>query len=289
MIEKHTWVYRQETKGHIFYRLIASENMNFNNDENTLFLQSLLYNRGGENILLATTAYRAPFVHQYGANFFYSSIDIIEKTDSISGILLSMVGVNQEHNALLKGQIAGSNHSFYLRWEDISGMTDDEKDFKQDYFTLYYPSTVPSIQIQASGCLVDPQIPLRYSIQNAFDGDPATSYVENTENDLIYLNFSGYVFTESQGQVNRIALINGYAQNLQFYKNNNRIRSLMAYNRLDSQEPFIDDCLNYQYKENVTVEIRVADIYPGNKYNDTCLAELNILTQYGWLFGDINE
>jgi hypothetical protein len=279
MIEKHTWVYRQETKGHIFYRLITSENMNFNNDENTLFLQSLLYNRGGENILLATTAYRAPFVHQYGANFFYSSIDIVEKTDSISGILLSMVGVNQEHNALLKDQIAGSNHSFYLRWEDISGMTDDERDFKQDYFTLYYPSTVPSIQIQASGCLVDPQIPLRYSIQNAFDGDPATSYVENTEDDLIVIRI--YV-----GDSRKLAIINGYAQNQSLYYANNRVKKLIWPAELE----FADDILGYQFVDIPHgQEIKTSELYMGSRYNDTCIAELNLKGEYGWLFGDIDE
>jgi hypothetical protein len=286
VIEKHTRVYKQETKGLIFYRLITSENMNFDNDESTLFLQSLLYNRGRENILLATAAYRKPFVYQDGANYFYSSIDIIEKNDSVSGILLSLVGVNQEHNALLKGQIAGSNHSFYLRWEDISGMTNDEIDFKHDYFALYYPSAIPNIQIGASGCLVDPQIPLRYGIQNAFDGDPATSFVENTETDFLWISIGiGNTFT------GEIAIINGYAQNRSLYYANNRVKRI-TYNSNDTTLNFVlkDNTLNYQFINSYRWPfIVVVDIYPGTRYTDTCIAEFNIKTENGWLFGDIEE
>jgi hypothetical protein len=300
VIEKHTRIYKQETKGLVFYRLINSENMNFNNDENTLFLQSLLYNRGRENILLATAAYRKLFVYQDGANYFYSSINIIEKNDSVSGILLSLIGVNQEHNALLKDQIAGSNHSFYFRWEDISGMTNDEKDFKQDYFALYYPSAIQNIQIGASGCLVDPQIPLRYSIQNAFDGDPATSYVENSEDDLMKIEFQVFTLNDT---ICQIAMINGYAQNETLYNNNNRVKKIgtaryewnkdNTYLILDINDTKVlcDDCLSPQILETDFVRaLHVLEIYKGNKYNDTCIAEIDIFVpEYGWLFGDINE
>jgi hypothetical protein len=289
-IEENTRVYRQEAGGHVFYRLITSENMCFNNDNDTLFLQSLLYNRDGENILVAAASYRAHFAYQYGAYFYYSSIDIIGNSDSISGILLSLVGVNSERDAsLLKGQIAGSSSAFYFRWEDISGITKDEEKFDQEFYALLYPSTIPNVHIRASGCLVDPRIPLRYSIQNAFDGDHATSYVENTDDDFLCLNFSGSIFTESQGKIKKIALINGYAQNIQLYKNNNRIKILETYNDANPQVLLRDDFLNYQFIEDATVVIGVSDIYYGNRYNDTCIAELNILTQNGWLFGGINE
>ncbi len=45
-----------------------------------------------------------------------------------------------------------------------------------------------SIKIEASDYLFDSKCPLKYSIQNAFDGNPATSYVENTEDDLMKID-----------------------------------------------------------------------------------------------------
>ena len=38
--------------------------------------------------------------------------------------------------------------------------------------------------------LIDKKNPFRYTLQNAFDGDPATSYVENSKNDLIEIIFN---------------------------------------------------------------------------------------------------
>ena len=141
-----------------------------------------------------------------------------------------------------------------------------------------------SILIDVSDFLIDDmKCPLKYSIQNAFDGNPATSYVENTENDMIEIRFyPGYVPDK------QMAIINGYAQNNSLYKSNNRIKTFKDRSGRHSSE-LEDDCLDYQYvpwEENAVIS---TDIYKGERYNDTCIAELNFLYHNGWLFGDLNE
>ena len=63
---------------------------------------------------------------------------------------------------------------------------------------------------------------LKYSIQNAFDGNPATSYVENTEDDLIRIAIS------AEGVFDKVRLINGYAKNKELYYSNNRIKTVSS-------------------------------------------------------------
>ena len=141
-----------------------------------------------------------------------------------------------------------------------------------------------SVLIDVSDFLIDDmKCPLKYSIQNAFDGNPATSYVENTENDMIEIRFyPGYVPDK------QMAIINGYAQNNSLYKSNNRIKTFKDRSGRHSSE-LEDDCLDYQYvpwEENAVIS---TDIYKGEQYNNTCIAELNFLCNNSWLFGDLNE
>ena len=141
-----------------------------------------------------------------------------------------------------------------------------------------------SVLIDVSDFLIDDmKCPLKYSIQNAFDGNPATSYVENTENDMIEIRFyPGYVPDK------QMAIINGYAQNNSLYKSNNRIKTFKDRSGRHSSE-LEDDCLDYQYvpwEENAVIS---TDIYKGERYNDTCIAELNFLCNNSWQFGDLNE
>lgn len=133
------------------------------------------------------------------------------------------------------------------------------------------------INIQASHCLFDSKCPLKYSIQNAFDGNPATSYVENTEDDLMKIDIW------LGKSVDKMAIINGYAQSPELYKFNNRVKQIDNYFNLK------DDCLSYQFIPCRGTNIELTSIYLGSKYNDTCIAEINYLYKNKWLFGEINE
>lgn len=161
------------------------------------------------------------------------------------------------------------------------------------------------ISIQASACLFDSKCPFKYSIQNAFDGNPATSYVENTEDDFMKIEFSGFKSMFSK-KVN-LAIINGYALNEKYYYANNRIIVLNANSykvnnektELIQREPIQLDlkdgihkyqtvCFDYNNRVG-SFSFSVAKIIKGNSYNDTCIAELNLKESNNFVFGDFDE
>jgi hypothetical protein len=209
---------------------------------------------------------------------------------------------HHEENAFAKrrnGQAAGEDvvatHYF---------MDDLLKSERYDLFwSAYQPSDIPYIRIYASDCLIDENIPLRYGLQSAFDGDPATSYVENTEDDLIKMDLMPLSPTDIIPT--KISVINGYAQNQQLYYANNRIKSI-ADSKFELRDNlnFIVPNEQYHLRDGILRpqilnvfdrglhsprgfwDIFITDIYRGSRYNDTCIAELDIyFPEYGWLFG----
>ena len=181
-----------------------------------------------------------------------------------------------------KNQIAAYNRTWFSKYHIDESITDVSKD---------------SIDIQASDCLFDAKCPLKYSIQNAFDGNPSTSYVENTEDDLMKIIFRKIALRKDLEI--KFAVTNGYASNASLYTDNNRIKKCGVANGKNT--PFLvelsDMDLNYQIKTinrdesayTGLFEVVAEEVYLGKKYNDTCLAELNFwdYSEKEWLFGDL--
>ncbi len=166
----------------------------------------------------------------------------------------------------IKNQKCASNFCKFLRVKN------------REDFSKAFSDSDRRIRIHASDCLFDSNCPFKYSIQNAFDGNPATSYVENTEDDLMKI-----VLGVGGGNVTEIALINGYAANEKLYYENNRIK------KLGNARIFNDNSLNYQIIPCLGNSLSFTDIYKGDKYNDTCIAEVNLKVNKKWFYGDINE
>lgn len=182
-----------------------------------------------------------------------------------------------------KDQILGSNKTEFLSVNI------------QEDFSKAFNDSDRRIRIQASSFLFDSKSPLKYSIQNAFDGNPATSYVENTEDDLMKVIFQ----YRGQYYVKRIGIINGYAANKNLYNSNSRIFK-MKCGALATTTNLYPDPINIEFKDNEMsyqyfdflsdTHFYVTDIFKGQKYSDTCLAEINLYTnkEY-WLFGEVDE
>jgi hypothetical protein len=278
-----------------FYRLITvnSDNPDFTNQWEIRFLQTLVYNNQGILVILAQGVYNKGLSVREYDYAIVNSIDIVTNGNNVKGILVSRIsysvnGATRSYSELTKKQIVGGGRSYYILMEDIIGNLNKSPGTlqRQETGTVLY-ANVPVIEIIASGYLVDPKTPLRYSIQNAFDGDPATSYVENTEDDLIKIEFSGIY---RYGYINKIALINGYAQNNRLYLQNNRIKTIKQIKNIENTI-LEANCLLYQFVDlsGKPQFVIVEDIYRGVGYNDTCIAELNVKTDFGWLFGGIDE
>lgn len=156
----------------------------------------------------------------------------------------------------------------------------------------------PVCEVKVDYPLIDKNNPFKYSVQNAFDGDPSTSYVEDTENDLFEINidFMNYSGKEKNDVIDEIQLINGYAANKDLYLLNNRIHTVL-YDFKNKTIPIFFDCkdneLNFQ---NIThfnsssgwLWFEITSIYEGAKYSDTSLSELDFkFRKSGWFFGGL--
>ena len=187
-----------------------------------------------------------------------------------------------------KGQLAGDCEMYFTKHsvgEEISAVRSKDE-----------------IRVWASPYLFDPKCPLKYSIQNAFDGDPATSYVENTEDDLMRITFSGFDERKYKKET-AICIINGYAANEKLYYGNNRIKTMDAVGymanetrtelvkkkpiRLEFADNNIGEQLaTFDFDNRIglfTFEVKA--ITRGKSFNDTCLAEFDISENNIWEFG----
>ena len=154
-------------------------------------------------------------------------------------------------------------------------------------------------EVKADFPLIDTDNPFRYSAQNAYDGDPATSYVEDTENDLFGIEFLHYNYKSNfvGDWFTKFKIINGYASTKEIYFANNRIKELIIdneneYGQFEILDRFkcADNNLSYQLfeirPELYYFGIKVNDIYEGTKYKDTALSEIDFYgKKNGWFFG----
>ena len=130
-----------------------------------------------------------------------------------------------------------------------------------------------------------------YTIQNAFDGNPATAYVENTDDDLFRISIVWNNKEFSENAVQSIKIINGYAKNKSLFFANNRIKEINHYAWKNEKMESIaiadhdyDICINLMEGSGT---FSVIDVYSGEKYSDTCISEIDYyFVTSGWLFGN---
>jgi hypothetical protein len=307
-------IFKQTVAGSDFYRVVLTSNGPDFSSPDCQFVQGLVYN----DKLLCIGVYNCINDETRGTRrlyyYVYNSIDISVTSGGSIGVLLSSIKVPASYeyshfSSERKGQYYGIPEAIYFLVDTLpEKVTINQWHDAGDF----YPAA-PFVLITASDCLVDREVPLRYGLQNAFDNDPATSYVENTENDLCGIHFE--IRDPKIFNLQELALINGYAQNTALYYNNNRVKTMWYsldgpyyLNQLmliaDSHTVYPVSCpekLSYTKEpiikklpirtdEDITYglfSLIVRDIYPGNRYNDTCIAEFNLLYDEGWLFGAV--
>lgn len=123
---------------------------------------------------------------------------------------------------------------------------------------------------------------LTYYSSNIYDRKLSTSWVEG-------MHGSGIgewvmLITNNGQKLKGIKIINGYASNMEFYKKNNRAKSI----RVELSDGTIvekqleDSGIAWQYvdfnREIVcnSIKITILSVYRGNKYDDTCISEIDL-------------
>jgi hypothetical protein len=284
---KYYSVYRQEAGRDTFYRIIVTANDSPDFMSRAIkFVHILVY----QNMPLLSRTYNSIYVSQIENIVSFSGIDIIHDKEGAKGIFTSSVWIemgeaydrNDWSVSWGGGQTAGRSRGRYYTVNDL---------MKKEVLP---PN---EIEIDVSDCLVDPAVPLRYGLQSAFDRNPATSYVANTKDGLFEIRFLIHNYGDYRydgvgipiAGITKLALINGYAQNEELYFANNRIKKITV----PEETELADGTLGFQFVDFTQREqstITVTELFKGEKYNDTCLAELNVkIDSIGWLFGDIDE
>ncbi|MCR5289195.1 MAG: hypothetical protein K6E51_04300 [Treponema sp.] len=157
-----------------------------------------------------------------------------------------------------------------------------------NYHSLYLDGN--SVYDYYFRCTGDPLIEKdysRYSLINMFDNNPETSFVEDLVDDNINLKFGLHL---SDTNINKVKIINGYAQTENLYFKNNRIKTLSIKNGNNAISVELKETLQPQVFDvdffSRGFSVKTTELYKGTKYNDTCIAEFDILTDEGWLIGD---
>lgn len=212
----------------------------------------------------------------------------IIKKNKIAGIMIYEIERYEKEKSLyeMAGYERIVNHKAAVYWNDDFSTADLRNTYSNE----------EDIHIDCSTPLIDKNDVFRYTIQNAFDKNPATSYVEDTEDDLMYV-------CAIKPKITKFAIINGYAANKDLYFSNNRIIEVADEWTLDSKYPsrklletnnrykLRDDYMAFQIGEYKTFSngyIFVSKISKGKKYSDTCLAEIDFYNEeMGWLFGGV--
>ncbi len=305
-------VYEQVIGSEIFYRVLMSFDQYTNSDlldwNDIFFTQYVFYKESEKNLLQLGDEIL------FGKDYFsqdrhesFQGLEIIQRDDVVIGLLWHEVLFLPVGNLTYRGPSPISNKAIYCLWNGIQETKGSVSD-TISYALWYEPSTewyesesdirketTEGIGITVSSkdaegyyyscdVFVDSKRPFLYSIQNAFDGNPATIYVENSLDNFFYLRI--------QAKSTKFMIINGYADG-DYYAENNQIKEIVFYNFEGENKLLLlkDTMLPQEYSispQRFGFEIGVTQITPGTKYTDTSLAELDIyIDGIGWLFGGL--
>ncbi len=249
--------------------------------------------------------------YHFSSDFYtVNTFQIVKGKDRNKGIIhyQNMLGYDDLGNHRIsyretKGQACGTVGALYFLLDDDSRSVEFNKDTDFGFF----PNNWNTVFFIASNFLWELKKPLKYGLQNAFDHNPATSYVENTDTDLMRIEiFARIGYISNVKPFEKMAIINGYAANKNLYKANNSVKEISTYSVTFLIETDFEiseewkktksllcesDNMNYQVFDfsEPFYSVTVDSFYKGTKYNDTCLAELNLFCNGEWLFGDIEE
>jgi hypothetical protein len=162
-------------------------------------------------------------------------------------------------------------------------------------FELSFPG--PFIDAKASSFLTEGKV--SYPGQNAIDMDPSTAWAVRTGSSGIgeslavdVAPISGY-FAGSL-KVSQLRIVNGYAQNDDLFRKNNRVKKIriessyyegdtpkvdnppVVLELADTREPQILAFPRPLFISKFTITI--LEVYKGSRYDDTCLAEVGVVT-----------
>ena len=201
----------------------------------------------------------------------YENITVVKNNDSFSLIEHSTEARIDEYTDPEEDsrweEYSGSGEATFYRLGDVLKAADSATAGRNAIAQI---KAKPYRTAECGKTLIDKDRPFMYTIQNAFDGDRATSYVEDSEDDCISITV-----TEGNGKINRIGIMNGYAASESLYAANNRIKTFTLN---DVEHNFFDIFPNgYAYFPaggEKSVTLRSSSVFKGSLFSDTCIADI---------------
>jgi hypothetical protein len=175
---------------------------------------------------------------------------------------------------LMEGEYGDRDNFFYtLRKVDNRWIIDDEVD--EDKIHNMDDNWVA---IRSSSCLLEKGI--MYEPKYAIDNDITTAWVEGVKGSGIG-EWIDFAFAKEE-KIKAINIINGYAKSNKHYCVNNRVKKVkIQFNDGASMVQELKDAVlepqRIELPEEKTVysvRMTILEVYPGAKYNDTCISEV---------------
>ena len=225
----------------------------------------------------------------------YYGLETIVRNNILKGIMKhhseNMKEIHYEEGTNDKTiEYSGFSNADYYEWKDLQNP--QKYNLIEDNVYLF-DGYNNRIEIESTRPLIDKKRPLMYTIQNAFDGNPATAYVENTDDDLFSISMNDVRTKDPKlEEVVKIKIINGYSSSENLYFHNNRVKTISHYNWNTKANDFLavkDQAFIFQEIDYISGagNFEVRELYKGSKYSDTCLAELDFfIDKQGLLFGE---
>lgn len=129
-----------------------------------------------------------------------------------------------------------------------------------------------------------------YKASNIYDGDLGTAWVEGVKGHGIgqWIEFKN-VSARMEGDwcgVGAISILNGYVKSDKAWRENGRIKRLKVYCNgkpkyiLELQNSRSSQTFNVDISKGATIRFEILDVYPGTKYQDTAITEIDFNVGY---------
>jgi len=249
----------------------AKKMWNSNNQKDISDFISLSPYIGGNTALLEYFSEECERFCLQRTEIFLNSLLLLDNKTLIDFIdkMASTIHVPQSEidNSLLKFKSNKKYFGILKKYFEIS-------DFKYVISRLYI-SAVASSELKEKNTRSD-----YYSVNNLFDDDSTTAWVEGVKDDgigqWVQINF------DTTYKIKYILIRNGYQKSTLTYYNNNRVKKMLIYYSDGTKQEIklFDKMGYYRYpikKKNTRfIKILIKEIFEGSKFNDTCISDVVI-------------
>ena len=269
-------IYMETYNSFVFYRFLFTDNHSYGTFVfNYLQIFCLAY-KNKLYILDASYLHKEQLIEEtiHGSDeHIYSNYSVIQEKGEFEIIMHQTKAktefyVDEEDDSEETIKVPGAGVAYFYKLSDIlkrieksDSITDTIAQVElKEYKTVHCDST-----------LIDEKCPFMYTIQNAFDKNPETAYVEKSEDDDISISIV------SDKKIKRVGIINGFVKTQNLYASNNRIRKIdINYKLFELKDMHSKDFVFFDIPLASDIYIQTVELYKGTKYSDTCIAEIQV-------------